>query len=1133
MNKVLKALISVAAALSLCANTAFAAVPTAGAKVYDDDEIVTFIVEVEGDALLASEKAAEMGVSYLETEEAAAKETALLKTQAQVQSKIKSKAKVSNSVGYTYTAVLNGFSIEAPKSKLDDIKAIDGVTNVVITTPKEVKLGTAVEMTSSLPSQTADDAAQTGYTGEGQVIAIIDTEFDTGHEFFQTAPENPKYSKSDIADILETNTMNVEVSANQVYKSAKIPFAYDYVNGSADTYPKESDSIHGTHVAGIAAGSNGSVSVKSEDGEEMEYTFSGVAPEAQLVLMKVSDADGIIDDAAAVAAIDDAVKMGVCAINMSFGADYASAASDTIYEKVFNNARNAGIMLLSAASNSGLGYSMTSSDTSIIDYSSSGSPACYSEVTAVASMNNTDMVKELGILTAADGTTMYYKNAFSASTFDTDFAGQTLEYVNCGYGSAEDFEGVDVNGKIALAKRGNGIVFTEKAQNASDAGAVGLILINTSDGVSNFETPELSIPAVVIELSVGEYLRDAETKTITVSETSIIYMESENAAALAYDTSFGVNETLELKPEITAPGANIYSSVPDDKYESKDGTSMASPHMAGVAALINEYLDKNDIDVSGEERVSLIENMLMSAADVIYQPENTEGEIAPYSPRVQGAGLVNTAAAMKTAAVFVGNSGKSKLSLGDKIEDSFTLEFTVKNITNASVTYDGVSLDVQADGYQTDEDGNTYSVQDNAVRLTVLDDDAPESITIPAGGEVEVSITVVLDSDELTENAQVYTNGFYIDGFVTLSSSSEDIVTISMPFTGFYGDWTAQSIFDKTMYDEGGSELYALTSVGTLLYTFYEQDGEQYEYELGADVNGEYDRDKIAISPNGDSMGDNLNLSLATMRAAKNLKMTLTGNGIDITHYYTDMDVFPKYSQETLDFSELEGLGAEDLPDGEYVLTVSGEFNYEGAETESFDLPVTIDRVKPEITGAVIDGDTLYVTASDNNYLYYVDIIYTDENGDTAYREAVPDSEKGGEYTAVFDISGVDTDDITIYVSDFALNETTTELTNVLGTVTANMTNYIAVTNMTSLTVNLTNTGESDITGEAVIAFYDEDGALIAVSSQSVSIDAGSSVTCVFQMFADTQNAAEARLFIWDGISTMRPSDKIKSFDLN
>ncbi|MCD8048143.1 MAG: S8 family serine peptidase [Clostridia bacterium] len=1133
MRKFFKTLISAAAALSLCANSAFAAVPTAGDKVYEDDEIVTFIVEVEGDALLASESAAEMGVSYLETAEAAAKETALLKTQAQVQSEIKSTAKVSNNVGYTYTAVMNGFSIEAPKSKLDDIKAIDGVTNVVIATSRQVKLGNAVEMSSSLPSQTADDAVPTGYTGEGQVIAIIDTEFDTGHEFFQTAPENPKYSKSDIASILDANTMNVDISANQVYKSAKIPFAYDYVNGSADTYPRESDTVHGTIVAGVAAGSNGSISVKNEDGEEMEYAFSGVAPEAQLVLMKVSDADGHIDDPASIAAIDDAVKLGVCAINISFGTDYTSEASDTIYETVFTNARNAGIMLLVGANNSGLGYDKTSSDTSIIDYSTSGSPACYSEATAVAAINDTDIVAELGILTAADGTTMYYKNTFSASTFDTDFAGQTLEYVYCGYGSAEDFEGLDLSGKIALTGRRNDITFRERAENAAAAGAVGLIVFNISDGVSNIGTSvELCLPTVMIEKSAGEYLRDAETKTITVSEISEICMESENAGTLYSLSSFGVDETLELKPEITAPGGNILSSVPDDQYAIYTGTSLAAPHMAGAAALMNEYLDKNGIDISGNERVTLIENMLMSAADVIYQPENTEGEIVPYSPRVQGAGLVNTAAAMKTAAVFIGNSGKSKLSLGDKIDDSFTLEFAVKNITDKSVTYDAVSLDVQTDGYLTDEYG-PYTVQDNAVRLTVLDDDAPESITIPAGGEAEVSITVTLDNDELTENAQVYTNGFYIDGFVTLSSSSEDIVTISMPFTGFYGDWTSQSIFDKTMYDEGGSELYYLTSYGTVLYTYYEQNGEQYKYDLGADVNGEYDRDKIAISPNGDDTGDTLGLSLATMRAVKNLKMTLTGNDVDITHYYTDAEVWGKYTQGTLDFSELDDLSAEELPDGEYVLTVSGEFNYEGAKVESFTLPVKVDRVKPEITNAVIDGNTLYVSASDNNYLYSVDIIYTDENGETVSQTAVPDTEKGGEYTAKFDISGLDTDDITIEVSDFALNETTTELKNVLGTVTAEMTNYIAVANMTSLTVNLTNTGESDITGEAVIAFYDEDGALIAVSSQSVGIDAGSSATCVFQMFTDTQEAVEARLFIWDGIRTMHPSDKIKSFELN
>ncbi len=1124
MKRIAKILVSSAAALSM-ASSAFAAVPIGG-TAYIDDETVTFIVEVEGDALLASEEASELGTDYINTDEAKEQEQQLLKTQAAVKSSIKKEAKVKSSVGYTYTAVLNGFSIEAPKSKLDEIKAIDGVKNVAIAIPLEPNLISSVELASSLPEQTADEYSETGYTGEGQVVAIIDSEFDTGHEFFSHAPENPKLSKSDIADVLEENTMNVDIAANQVYRSEKIPFAYDYINETADTYHTDTDEIHGTHVAGIAAGKNGSLTTTEIDGTS-EYTFSGVAPEAQLVLMKVSDSNGEIDMAAAAAALDDAVKIGVCAVNMSFGGQFMSDASvDYMLDEAFANARNAGVMLLVSEGNSGIGYSVYTADTDTPDYSSVGIPASNSAATAVASLNNTHIGSSLGILTAADGSKYYYQKGTDDSTFAEDYAGKTVEYADCGGGTEEECAQADVSGKIALITR-NSTTFASKAANAQAAGAEAVIFYNTSDGIDELPVLQAAcIPTVLIEKSSGEALKNMQDKRITISEINPVYSESSSAGTASYFTSLGVDETLELKPEIMAPGGNIYSSVPDDKYESKSGTSMAAPHMTGIVALMNEYLDKSGSNLAGGERVSTIENMLMSSADIVYQPENTEGEVVPYSPRLQGAGFVNTAAAMNTSAVFVGNSGKSKISLGDGIDDTFTLDFTVKNITNTAVTYDDLSLDVTTDGYQTDDDGNTYVVPDNAVGLTVVSSSLPESVTIPANSEVSLSVNVTLDKDELSKNSEVFTNGFYIDGFVTFASTAEGVVTISMPFTGFRGDWTSQPIFDKTMYDEGGSDLAALG--GTFLYSTCETDGDVVYAILGMNDNGEYDKDRIAISPNGDAMGDALGMELISWRAIDNLTMELFGGEVYIKS--TAESVYPKFTAET---SELEGvseLSEEELPDGEYTFRVSGAFNYDGAETESFELPVIVDRVKPEITRVTIDGDTLYVTASDNNYLYSVIIDYIDENGEAAEQSCVPDSERGGEYTAEFDISGLDTDDITISVMDTALNEAEAALANALGTVIAESAGCTSEGGMTSAEFKLTNTGESDIDGDAILAFYDEDGVLIAADIQSVSIGAGEVLECTFQMFADTSEAAEYSLYIWDSANGMIPLDTAKSF---
>ena len=94
---------------------------------------------------------------------------------------------------------------------------------------------------------------------------------------------------------------------------------------------------------------------------------------------------------------------------------------------------------------------------------------------------------------------------------------------------------------------------------------------------------------------------------------------------------------LKLKPEITAPGGNIYSTIPGGKYSSLSGTSMASPHMAGAAAIMEQYVD-NDLEGSNmtqRERTTLINSLMMSTASKV---KDDDGNIV--SPRKQEAGMV-------------------------------------------------------------------------------------------------------------------------------------------------------------------------------------------------------------------------------------------------------------------------------------------------------------------------------------------------------------------------------------------------------------------------------------------------------------------------------------------------------------
>lgn len=181
---------------------------------------------------------------------------------------------------------------------------------------------------------------------------------------------------------------------------------------------------------------------------------------------------------------------------------------------------------------------------------------------------------------------------------------------------------------------------------------------------------------------------------------------------MADTSSWGVNHTLELKPEITAPGGSIYSSVNDDKYDTMSGTSMAAPHLSGAAAVLKQYMrehpEKYGDVADNAMTVRLMESLMMSTADVMMW--DAEKQI-PYSPRYQGAGLVNVKAASETPVILLGDTytingseqRKSKLSLGE-VGSGITLTFTAKNLTDSNVTYNDISIVVATDN--ADGNGN-------------------------------------------------------------------------------------------------------------------------------------------------------------------------------------------------------------------------------------------------------------------------------------------------------------------------------------------------------------------------------------------------------------------------------------------
>ncbi len=974
-----------------------------------DDKPVTVIVELEDEPVLASQKASVYGAEYMFMPEGQLIEQSILQTQGMVLNEIQDITDTDIEPQYTYTSVFNGFSIEVNQDKIDDIKKLSNVKNVYVTYPLQLYLEHSVEYANSLPTQTIDTIDTNGYTGEGQVIAVIDSEFYTDHEFFSTAPSKPEYDSAEILSKLQNATTTVQPdNFSQVYISPKIPFAYNYTIVKYKNKKGEYDSeiinkvieegtqvyvgknTHGTHVAGIAAGKNAN--------------FSGVAPDAQLFLMRIMDNNGSISVPAALAAVNDAVTLGADVINMSIGTDYASPASNFSWDSCLDNAKNAGVAVCASAGNSGMGFSLTNDSNEQVfapqyatnsDNGAMGTPSGFSSATAVASANGTK----------------YYDN-------------------------------------------------------------------NTS-----------------------------KYKTNTASPNEISYF-----------SSWGVDETLELKPEISAPGFGIYSSIFNNDtsaYAGKSGTSMASPHMAGIYALMYEYFEKRTQAEADAARTQQIENMLMSTATIIRQGNTDAG--VPYSPRVQGAGLVNTVAAMKTPAILIGNSGKSKISLGEFNTNTLTVKFNVENITNNPILYDNYSIEVSTN---TSNSG-IIGTESKALKTTINTENV-FPLTVPANSSVELKFNIELDPTELADNFSIFTNGFFIDGFVSLSKSSDTTIPkLSIPFTGFYGNWTDAPALDNTMYDDNISTLYLPgLSDGTIFVT----NAGSSLYPCGITNTG-YHKNRIAISPNNDGNGDTFGILIRPLRTLKNPKITLKNSSNEPVLSDTE-DVFPKYLTTIHRFAPQS---LDTLPDGEYTCEFTAAFNYSGAKTESISVPVVVDKTLPEFSNVDLNEDTLTVTAHDNYLINKIDVYIPTPLGINLIGSKYCDS---GDTTVSFELpTDADRSKIKIGVMDCALNAITVDLANALGKVLPSITSYPP--NLGSISFTLFNS-DSNLTGDIILGCYNSAGQLINTSSvyKNKVLPAGQSTALDYTGLGDINYVSYYKLFLWNSISGLTPLDTAKIFSL-
>lgn len=825
-----------------------------------------------------------------------------------------------------------------------------------------------------------------GYKGTGTVVAIIDSGLDLNHEVLRIS--DPSKAKFKNKEAIEAAKKAAGIDYGKWY-SDKVVYAYDYFDGT-DKIKEAERTSHGMHVTGIAAGNPDK---EAPNGEKVY----GVAPEAQVMFMRVfSDRQKTTSSALYVKAIDDAVALGADAINMSLGSSTGSmvdAGSDIV--DAIKRARAKGVSVLISAGNSntfGNGYSKPLAENP--DYGLVGNPSTVEDSISVASVNNKTLTTAVFEVKGLEGNAGLHNGKFDYNQpeADKDFEkGKEYEYVEAGLGREEDFAKLDLTGKLALIQRG-AMNFSEKIKNARKHGAVGALIYNNVEGANinmSIDGEAKKIPSVFISKQYGEALKSGNYKIVFNGKMD--NRPSDVANQLSDFSSWGVTTDGQLKPDVTAPGGNIYSSFNDNTYGSISGTSMAAPHVTGVAVLVKEYLQKHHPELTPEQVSETVKALIMSTA----KPHVNKDTGTYTSPRQQGSGIVDTAAAVSTDLYVTGENGYPSVTLGN-VGDQFTFKVTVHNISDTDRTLKMVV------------NTNTDEVQDGKFTLR------PRKLTETVWPEVTVkahssqTVTVKVDARKFAaELSKQMPNGYFLEGFVRFVDPADDGDIVSLAFMGFRGEFQNLPAVEKPIYNlvrEGKNGFYTevdkenpavnysndATYLATLQNDLLVSQGQRQGRRitvLGIEQNAEgkhvlqldeKGNVRIAISPNDDGNKDLVEYKTVALRNLVNLRATVyaatdtkhehpiwEGDAKDLRKNYFDGDS-RNLKSYILDNTAWRGqdFDGNTVADGLYDYVISYTPDVPGAKEQHTTFKIQIDTQKPVITSGYIrfkDGNQEFV----------------------------------------------------------------------------------------------------------------------------------------------------------------------------
>lgn len=639
------------------------------------DKVGDVMVELSAAPVIVREAAAKAGGTSFTTAQKASIRKSIKSSQNALLARIKTAGgRVLGQVQDAYNGIKVRINLRAV-TKLAALPGVKGVHALQIF---------KMDNTNGVPYIGAPQAWQDyGLTGAGVKIAIIDTGIDYYHADFGGSGNPADYTAADPTTL-----------ADGGFPTAKVAGGYDFAgdgydataeNGSPipapdpdplDCGPAHGGIGHGTHVAGTAAGEGVLADGSTYTGQYNASTISGhswkvgpgVAPQATLYMFKVFGCKGSTD--LTVDAINAAVIAGADVISMSLGSALGEPSPDDPASVATDNAVKAGVVVVAAAGNSGHNAYVHDS------------PAAATGAISVAALDALPSFPAAIVsLTSGDIPAIDMNAATLPVTGTIDAITDTPTTLKLGCDAA-DFTGL-VAGTIAVVQRGV-CPFVDKGRLAQAAGAAAVVVVNRDDtAVGALPTyigsspSEFTIPMIGTDKTAKAALIAAEGQSATLSSAG--NLANPTFKSTADFSSGGPREgDSALKPDVTAPGVSVSSAFVGSGTEAQtlSGTSMATPHTAGVAALV--------VQAHPTWSPTRVKAAIMNTANA------TSSLIKGYDPRLDGSGVVQPRRAVDTVALATTGFGQASLSFGydPRVGGlSDTLSVHITNTSAKAITY--------------------------------------------------------------------------------------------------------------------------------------------------------------------------------------------------------------------------------------------------------------------------------------------------------------------------------------------------------------------------------------------------------------------------------------------------------------